>query len=623
MRPSIDQLSETLHSLFLLTENELESECQAATADESSLTTEQLLVRLSETGRLTPWQRSRMEANSAHELILGNYLLLNRIGQGGMGEVFKAIHRRMKRVVALKVLHRDALSTDDKARFQREIQAAARLNHPNAVAAYDADECLQCDFLVMEYVDGDNLRDLVEKSGPMSIPQAIDAVRQAARALSYAHSHGVVHRDIKPANLIKDREGCVKVADLGLARLAGDDSEESFSLTKAGTLAGTVDYMAPEQALDSSTVGPQADIYSLGCTLFFLLTGEPIFVGKTLMTRLMAHKCNPPPELHQVVEGANSRLNDIFHKMVAKEVRDRYQSMDEVISELDSYDLDQRTSSHDDEHGWHPESTNVLLVEGSRIQSVMIANVLKELNVETIHACHNGTEALKRLRSAPVDLILVSMLLRDMSGVELLEQIRQDASYSGTALLLMTSDDARDSIVEQLSHLEKAALITKPFNAAKLGSAINEVLNQESRSGHVEEGFDGLRVLIVDDSAVARVRIRNTLASLGFTDFTQADDGQSAIPILEANQFDLVVTDYNMPRMNGRDLVAWIRQRSTQREVPIVMVTTEFDPEKLSEVYHLGASAICGKSFDMELVRHIVAKLFTKESSNFSTCKKV
>ena len=256
---------------------------------------------LVETGRLTSFQADAILDGRLPQLFIGNYTILSRLGAGGMGTVFKARHRSMKRVVALKILSRDTSAPSDHTqRFQREVETIAQLSHPNIVMAYDAGEAENGLYLVMEYVDGRDLASEVAQSGPLSMADAVDCVLQAARGLAYAHDHGIVHRDVKPANLLRDTAGVVKVADLGLAHLSNSEtSSVNASLTQAGSILGTADYIAPEQALDSATVDHRVDIYSLGCTLFFLLAGRPMYSAGSLMALLLKHRDAPIPSLDQ------------------------------------------------------------------------------------------------------------------------------------------------------------------------------------------------------------------------------------------------------------------------------------------------------------------------------------
>ncbi len=293
---------------------------------------EELIAELVKQSQLTKFQAQAVAAGKARSLILGEYTIVDKIGAGGMGQVFKAEHRRMKRPVAIKMLP-PAMTKDTAAlaRFQREVEAAAKLEHPHIVAAYDAGQAGSAHFLVMQYVDGQDLSALVKKHGPLSVESAVGYLLQAARGLEYAHGEGVIHRDIKPANLLLDKKGAIKILDMGLARISTDgNAATQAELTGTGAVMGTVDYMAPEQAMSTKSADARADIYSLGCSLYYLLTGSPVYDGETITARLVAHQFSPVPSLGDVPEAVEA----IFQKMVAKKIEDRYQSMTEVIADL-------------------------------------------------------------------------------------------------------------------------------------------------------------------------------------------------------------------------------------------------------------------------------------------------
>lgn len=298
---------------------------------------EELLRELYKKNLLTKFQAQQVAAGRAKSLIMGNYVILDKIGAGGMGQVFKAEHRRMKRPVAIKMLP-PALTKDAAAlaRFEREVEAAAKLRHPNIVAADDADEANGIHFLVMEFVDGKDLSALVKKNGPFSVGEAVNFVLQAAKGLAFAHQKGVVHRDIKPGNLLLDGDGTVKILDMGLARIqSSGDTPTQAELTGTGAVMGTVDYMAPEQALGAKHADQRADIYSLGCSLYYLLTGKAAYDGDTLMAKLLAHQNNPIPSLRSIRPEVPEQLEAVFRKMIAKKVDDRYQTMNAVIADLE------------------------------------------------------------------------------------------------------------------------------------------------------------------------------------------------------------------------------------------------------------------------------------------------
>jgi len=252
------------------------------------------------------------------------YRILGVLGAGGMGIVYKAVHRLMERVVALKILNHSLTARPGFAeRFRREVKAAARLAHPNIVVAYDADEAAGTHFLVMEYVHGTTLDREVARRGPLPVSEACNLVRQAALGLQHAHERGLVHCDIKPHNLLLTPGGQVKILDFGLARALEEGGSGAVTLP-SGTLLGTPDYVAPEQARDPRRADIRADIYSLGCTLYHLLAGRPPFATGTPLQKLLAHQECSPPALAAVRGDVPQALTRVLERMLAKDAGKRY-----------------------------------------------------------------------------------------------------------------------------------------------------------------------------------------------------------------------------------------------------------------------------------------------------------
>ena len=345
-------------------------------------------------GWLTAFQLNQIFTGRSADLLLGPYLLLERLGEGGMGQVYKARHQRLNRIVALKVIRKERLAHPNAIpRFQREVQAAGQFAHVNIVRAYDAGQVNGTYFFAMEYVDGMDLDQLVKEAGPLEVAQACDYVRQAALGLQHAYERGVIHRDIKPANLLVARTGSrsssaflprpacdalaptasgprhgssallprpaaalapwgvVKILDMGLARWqASGAGAELRRLTQVGSIMGTPDFIAPEQVQRPQTSDIRADLYSLGCTFYFLLTGQVPFPDGTLTEKLLSQQCDEPRCVAAVRQwrllgnnplGAAGASADvapavaaIVHKLLAKRPEDRYQLPDDVAKAL-------------------------------------------------------------------------------------------------------------------------------------------------------------------------------------------------------------------------------------------------------------------------------------------------
>lgn len=340
-RKDLETFIDGLRKSGLVDEKELHRLVVTSAAEDADSFAQELI----EHDTLTAYQARALSRGRWKGLVLGNYVIVEKLGKGGMGQVYKARHDRMGRTVCLKVLRSSGRRSPEVVeRFRREIKTHSALSHPNFVVAHDADEAEGIQFLVMEFIDGRDLSRRVKDDGPASVGEALVMMRQVAAALQYAHEQGVTHRDIKPHNLLiaesGDDAGQVKVLDMGLARFeplldGPTDSTTRASMTASGVIMGTVDYMSPEQALNSRNADARSDIYSLGCTMYFLLTGTTMFSGETLMEKIIAHREKPLPNLREQVPGVSAGLDAVFQKMVARTPDDRYQTMKHLGEDFD------------------------------------------------------------------------------------------------------------------------------------------------------------------------------------------------------------------------------------------------------------------------------------------------
>jgi hypothetical protein len=264
------------------------------------------------------------------------YRVIKLLGRGGMGAVYLAEHRHMERPVALKVVSADLVGNADAVRrFRQEVTAAARLGpHPHVVAVFDADQVGELHFLVMEYVEGQSLADYLHAKGPLPYAEACEYVRQAALGLQHAAEQGMVHRDVKPHNLMRTPQGQVKVLDFGLARCFRDSERIRTQLTQQGVLMGTADYMAPEQASDSRAADSRADVYSLGCTLYHLLTGRVPFPEGGTVEKIIKHAVEQPAPVGALRPDLPVGVAQVIERMMAKLPEHRFQSPGEVAAAL-------------------------------------------------------------------------------------------------------------------------------------------------------------------------------------------------------------------------------------------------------------------------------------------------
>jgi CheY-like chemotaxis protein len=421
------------------------------------------------------------------------YEILARLGSGGMGTVYKARHRLMERLVALKVINPALVGWPEAVRrFRLEIRAAARLTHPNIVAAYDAEQAGDTHFLVMEYVEGISLDRVIADEGPLPVERACNFARQTALGLEHAHACGMVHRDVKPHNLMLTPAGVVKILDFGLARFASevplaqaesataavsplapapesyqDGPDTATALTRlrepvegtgsAGTGLGTPDYMAPEEGLDPRRADIRADVYSLGCTLYRLLTGQVPFPGGAPQDKLRAHRERLPRPVTELRQEVSAALAQVVGRMMARDPEQRYQTPGETARALAPFAA--------------PPAQHVLVVDDSALVREVMAGALGSQGYRVSTAA-DGREALEVLRRGPLpDLILLDLMMPGMDGWEFLRERRHDAALAAVPVIIVSAldeDQARAVALGVAGHLQK------PVELEDLGAAVRQ-----------------------------------------------------------------------------------------------------------------------------------------------------
>jgi two-component system chemotaxis response regulator CheY len=397
--------------------------------------------------------------------------------------------------------------------------------------------------------------------------------------------------------------------------------------------------MPPEQAVDSTTIDHRADIYSLGATLYFLLHGKPPYEGQTMMTVLLKHREATIPSLAKGRSEVPAALEAAFQRMLAKAPADRFQNMSEVVHALETVQVglsgsallaaapagtvvrpeSEMVAQQDAATGSAPPLTastpqgpaspstqtrTILLVEPSRTQAAIIRKFLQQGSVDNVVTASTGQEALRLARSTPPTAVVSTLILTDMTGIELAKQVRNECKGAPPGFVLI-STEAEVKEAGALSSVG-AILLHKPFTPVQLGDALALACRQGTP---LPSGRERVRVLVVDDSAPARVHMRSVLKGLGVTQLVEVADGAQAVAAVARDTFDLIVTDYNMPLMDGGALVGYLRENPATAGVPIIMVTTETDPLRLERVRRLGVAAICDKSFPAEIVREVLDRL--------------
>ena len=448
-----------------------------------------LIALLVRHGLLTDYQASCLDRGTTFGLVLGSYRVLDRLGSGGMGAVFRAEHVRLRKQVAIKVLHA-SLHQDARLlhRFAREIRAVARLQHPNVVAALDVGEALgpsahqpTLHYFVMEYVPGHDLENLVTAKGPLPLLRACDAVYQIAGALAEAHKHGLVHRDIKPSNIQLTPEDQAKLLDFGLARVASE------RMTSPGVLMGSIDYLAPEQARDAGSADIRADIYGLGGTLFWCLTGRPPFPARENLPNGLAQRLTePPPSLRDHRPDLPSGLDAVLARMMEVRPEDRYATPRAVMEALRPYlkpELPEHASLPPGALGPFQRpapsegglpSHRILIVDDEPDVRELCKSLLQSESLRCDEA-GDGASALAAVPAGRYDLVLLDIDMPRMNGREVLRRLREAPPCPHLKVIMFSGRASGDDMAEML--LAGADdYLTKPFSVVQLDARIKAAL---------------------------------------------------------------------------------------------------------------------------------------------------
>lgn len=453
---------------------------------------EKLLLRLVALKILTPYQAERIQQGHWSGLILGNYRVLEKVGAGGMGTVFKAEHLLMRHLVALKILPQPFEGIETLPRFLAEIRHVTALHHPNIVAALDAGRTLPTEwenpnwyYLVMEYVPGSNLEQYVQSHGALAPTKACDLICQVASGLAEAHQHGIIHRDIKPSNILVTPDGQAKLTDFGLSRAFQDRR-----MTKPGTVMGSIDYIAPEQARDSTTIDQRADLYSLGATLYWCLTGKPPFAPQgTVAMDLAIRQTELPAPISSIRLDVPEELSTVVGRLLATRRDDRYPTAQAVMQALLPFmqpassphfrlQAEARVEGISGGQTVAARARKVLIVDDDG-QGRALSREILEMEGLICEEASDGQAALAALRGAPFDLVLLDIHLPKMSGAEVLRELRAHPPCPNLKVIMLSGEVGADELATQLAagaddYLPKSASVTQLVARVKSALALKE-----------------------------------------------------------------------------------------------------------------------------------------------------
>jgi response regulator RpfG family c-di-GMP phosphodiesterase len=454
-----------------------------------------LLAKLVERRLLTPFQADRLAAGKAFGLVLGSYRILDKVSSGGMGVVFRGEHVRLRRPVAIKVLpmagsraHMDRVLR----RFYAEVRAVAQLHHPHIVRALDAGAAVSdspdgpvLHYYVMEYIEGEDLDDYVKARGPLPVGQACAFAHQIAGALAQAHEHRLVHRDVKPSNILVTKDGAAKLVDFGLVR------HFRQRMTERGALLGTLDFMAPEQARDASAVDGRADLYGLGGTLYYCLTGQrPFRQLGDLAQEMAARQTQPPPSARAFRPEVTKELDAVIAKLMACRPQDRYQLALEAMAALAPFlpSASPRAPARTDTSTSDtvpPRKHRVLVVDDDVSIRRLCVQALKKEAISCDEAA-DGPAALNQVWEKPYDLVLVDWAMPGMNGLELCRSLRERPPARNLKVIMISGNLTADDL-SQVLPAGADDYLPKPFSLVQMLARVKAALRAKDREDETDQ----------------------------------------------------------------------------------------------------------------------------------------
>lgn len=414
--------------------------------------------------------------------VFGNCEVLNPIGSGAMGRVYKGFHKALHIEVAIKILRKDfaAKSTDTVENFLQEARSAAKLRHENIIGVFDVGTEDDNYFIIMEYAKGNNLADLIRTKKALSWKESLPMMKQICLGLQHAHKHKVIHRDIKPENILLTTAGDIKVADLGLSKSLNTEEDVSND-----TIVGTPNYISPEQLDKKMQVDHRCDIYSMGCTFFHMLAGQPPYKRSSLRDTLLAHINDPIPDVRDFATDVNEKLSGVIKMMMEKDPEERFSSAKAVYDALRAVEKDAQKGGDgkDKERVKLLKGTKILVVEDSLAINGIICKGLRFAGAEAVSA-DNGSEALSILmesKKGEFDLVMTDIQMPVMSGKDLIREVRSIPNLEFTPILVLSGVDQKGILLECINYGIEGYL-NKPCPSGVLVESAVKIIEKSKRA---------------------------------------------------------------------------------------------------------------------------------------------